>query len=284
MTEINGKTLLLGIFGDPVGHSLSPVMQNAALAAAGIDAVYVPFHVKPACLADAVASIRALNLVGVSVTVPHKELIIPYLDELDDGAALIGAVNTVVNREGRLIGYNTDAPGFLTSLQRDLQFDPQGKEVVVLGAGGACRAAVSALAGHGAARIVIANRTEGKAALIAREMSDHFQTTEFVVANLTQSSLKGALSAADLLVNTTSVGLAGESFPGHIVGGLSGRASVYDMVYAASLTPLTQAAREKNLPWADGRGMLVAQGEEAFIRWFGLKPVDGVMHAQVVEK
>nr|NIQ92778.1 shikimate dehydrogenase [Desulfuromonadales bacterium]NIR33899.1 shikimate dehydrogenase [Desulfuromonadales bacterium]NIS39189.1 shikimate dehydrogenase [Desulfuromonadales bacterium] len=122
--NISGASRVLGIFGDPVGHSLSPVIQNAALEEAGIDAVYVPFHVLPGELENAVTSLRALNIGGVNVTVPHKEAVCAYLDEIDPEARQIGAVNTIVNRSGVLVGYNTDGRGFLKSLEEDLGFDP----------------------------------------------------------------------------------------------------------------------------------------------------------------
>lgn len=139
--KLTGSTKVLGIFGDPVAHSRSPHMQTAALTAAGIDAVYVPFHVSAERLQDAVRSIVALELHGVNLTIPHKEAVCALLDELDEDARLIGAVNTVVRCKDRLVGYNTDAPGLLNALRDDLQFDPEGRRVLVLGAGGAARAA-----------------------------------------------------------------------------------------------------------------------------------------------
>ncbi|HKK00683.1 MAG TPA: shikimate dehydrogenase, partial [Desulfuromonadales bacterium] len=124
---VSGTTRILGIFGDPVRHSLSPAMQNAALEEAGIDAVYMPFHVRPVDLPTAVAALRALQVWGVNVTIPHKETIVPHLDALDEQARLIGAVNTIVNRDGCLTGYNTDGPGVIRSLQEDFDFIPNGR-------------------------------------------------------------------------------------------------------------------------------------------------------------
>lgn len=281
---INGKTQLLGIFGDPVSHSLSPVMQNAALAAAGIDAVYLPFHVSPERLESAVEAIRTFNLVGVNVTVPHKEHVVPFLDTVDETAALIGAVNTIVNRNGQLVGFNTDATGFLTSMQSDLSFTPSEKHVVVLGAGGACRAALAALSEAGASRITVANRTKERALILAREMQPHFPATAFVAADLSEAELAGDITLADSLVNTTSLGLSGESFPDFIIDQLPESAVVYDMVYAIEATPLISSARHRGLCCADGRGMLIGQGEAAFSLWFGVEPEPGVMRSQVVEK
>ena len=281
---ISGRTQLLGIFGDPVSHSLSPKMQNAALDSSGIDAVYLPLPVHPGQLEAAVDAIRTFNLVGVNVTVPHKERIMSFLDEIDETAALIGAVNTVVNRQGCLVGFNTDASGFLASLQQDLRIDPQGKQVVVIGAGGACRAAMAALGGSGAHKIVVANRTKEKAEALAGEMRNSFSATEIKATALSEFDLADCLSSADLLVNSTSVGLSGEIFPDFIIDRLAEGAAVYDMVYAEEPTPLIEMAGRRGLPCADGRGMLVAQGEAAFYKWFGVEPESGVMRAQVIEK
>ncbi len=282
MVTVNGKTRLLGIFGDPVAHTLSPAMQNAALFAAEINAVYLPFHVRPEQLKSAVESIRTLNLVGVNVTVPHKVTIIPFLDQIDDDAALIGAVNTVVNHDGILTGFNTDAPGFLESLRHDLSFEPQGKKAVLLGAGGACRAALTALAGDGMVEILIANRTKEKAEMLAEEMFLHFPATRFLACGLVESDLADFLSHTDLLVNTSSVGLAGESFPPFLLKRMQKYAAVYDMVYTKEPTSLIKSAERHGLNSADGRGMLIAQGEAAFLKWFGVAPLKGVMSSEVI--
>ena len=281
---ISGKTQLLGIFGDPVSHSLSPKMQNAALTAAAIDAAYLPLHVTAERLELAVEAIRTFNFVGMNVTVPHKERIIPFLDEVDETATLIGAVNTVVNRQGYLVGFNTDASGFLASLQSDLLTEPQGQQVIIVGAGGASRAAVVALAGSGALKIVITNRSKEKAENLACEMQQHFPETEIVAYGLSEAELADSLSSADLLVNTTSVGLSGDTLPTFFVDKIAESACVYDMVYADSPTPLIRSARSRGLSCVDGRGMLVAQGEAAFFKWFGIAPETGVMRAQVFEK
>ncbi len=281
---ISGRTQLLGIFGDPVAHSLSPKMQNAALATSGIDAVYLPFQVHPEQLPSAVDSIRTFNMVGVNVTVPHKERIMPLLDEIDATAALIGAVNTVVNRQGYLIGFNTDTPGFLTSLRDDLHIEPRGKQVVIIGAGGASRAAIAAVAGCGALKIILANRTKEKAEVLACEMQSHFPEIVILAAGLSEAELAVSLSSADLLVNTTSVGLSGESFPEFVVDKLADSAAVYDMIYAESPTPFIKSAKHRGLSCVDGRGMLVAQGEAAFFKWFGVEPEAGVMRSQVIDK
>jgi shikimate dehydrogenase len=275
--RLRGTTRILGIFGDPVAHSLSPVMQNAALQQAGIDAVYVPFHVKAADLGEAVAAIRWLGIWGVNVTVPHKEAVCAYLDEVDASARLIGAVNTIVNRQGALVGYNTDASGFLRSLAEDLDFSAGGKRVLLLGAGGACRAAVVALCRAGVARIAVANRTRSRAEGLVREFAGIFMQTRFEHFGLEPDQLKFAADNVDLLVNTSAVGLKGESFAGLPWEELIPGTAVYDMVYSLQGTPLIREAGRRGLRASGGVGMLVCQGEEAFFLWTGKKPPAGLM-------
>ena len=280
--NIRGTTRILGIFGDPVAHSLSPIMQNEALAQAGIDAVYVPFHVLPENLPAAVSAIRSLDLWGVNVTVPHKEQVGSFLDAVDTVARLIGAVNTIVNRGGVLTGYNTDAPGLLRSLAEDLQFDPAGRRILLLGAGGACRAALVALGRAGAAWIGIANRTRSRAEALAGEFGDALRGTTLASFDLDPVQLSVVVPRIDLLVNTSAVGLKGESFADFPWGDVAPGVLVYDMVYGKGGTPLLHAARARGHRSADGLGMLAAQGEEAFFLWTGQRPPDGVMMARLL--
>ncbi|WP_305042013.1 shikimate dehydrogenase [Geoalkalibacter sp.] len=284
-TDISGSTRILGIFGDPVAHSLSPLMQNAALREAGIDAVYVPFHVRPEQLPGAVAGLRHLGIWGVNVTVPHKEAVMALLDEVDEAARLIGAVNTIVHRAGRLCGYNTDGEGLLESLRGDLGFAPAGRRVLLLGAGGACRAALAALAAGGAAWIGLANRSLSRAQALVDHFAPHFPGTAFAVLPLStqdaDEKLARALSTVDLLVNTTSLGLHGEdiSLPWQA---LAPCAPVCDMVYRRGGTPLYHEARARGHLVTDGLGMLAGQGERAFFLWTGQKPPFGVMKARLL--
>lgn len=282
--KITGSTRILGIFGDPVTHSRSPAMQGAALAAAGIDAVYLPFHVSAAQLPAAVRAIVALDLVGVNVTIPHKEAVCPLLDELDAEARLIGAVNTVVCRQGRLVGYNTDAPGFLRALEEDLGFRPEGRRILLLGAGGACRAALVALAKSGVAWLGIANRSLERAQRLVQEFSGTFPGTVFAALPLGAEFVEADLAPVDLLVNTSAVGLHGESFEADVFAPLTATAPVYDMVYGRTPTPLLVQARRQGRRCDNGLGMLAGQGEEAFALWFGQRPPAGVMrHCLVAE-
>ena len=279
---IRGTTQVLGIFGYPVEHSLSPVMQNAALQAAGLDAVYVPFMVAPVKLEEAVEAIRALGIRGVNVTIPHKENIISYLDELDPKARMIGAVNTVINENGRLIGYNTDKTGLIKSLAQDLAFHPNGRRILMLGAGGASRAALVALAEQGAQWIGIANRTRQKAEDLAQAFRNLFPGTIFAVLGLDDAELSEVCPSVDLLLNSTSLGMKGEIFEGIPWLQLNSSAVVYDIVYRRPATPLVTSAREYGHLAADGMGMLIAQGEDAFRIWTGQECPEGVMKQAIL--
>ncbi|EAT16773.1 shikimate dehydrogenase [Desulfuromonas acetoxidans] len=269
---VSGETKIYGILGDPVQHSLSPVMQNAAFTALGLDAVYVPFHVVPNDLEDAVAGLKALQVQGVNVTVPHKEMVCAFMDRLDDEAALIGAVNTVVREGSEFVGYNTDGLGLVDSLKADLNIDVCQKNVMVLGAGGAARSAIVALARQGVRKLTIANRTVDRAQQLVERYQPSFPDVDFLVSSLTCEALTSVVSETDLIVNSTSLGLSGESFnvlPWHVVGR---PCYIYDMIYSAQGTPLVLAARERGYRCCDGLGMLIAQGEAAFRLWTGKDP------------
>lgn len=279
---VQGSTRILGIFGDPVAHSLSPVMQNAALEQAGIDALYVPFHVQPADLGQAVAGLRAMNIWGVNVTIPHKERVCQYLDRIDSEARLIGAVNTIVNRDGELIGYNTDGRGLMRSLQEDLAFSPRGKRILLLGAGGAARAALVALGQQEAAWVGVVNRTPERGEALVREFAVVFTGTTFAYYSFAEKALAAIPPSVDLLINTSSVGLRGEDFPQLPWGALAAEGRVYDMVYRKEGTSLLQEAHARGCLTANGLGMLAAQGEEAFFHWTGQRPPSGVMKSRVL--
>lgn len=281
--EITGKTKILGIIGCPVSHSLSPLMQNAALQALGLDYVYVPFLVTDEGVAAAVNGLRHLGVEGFNVTIPHKTAIIPLLDRLDPAAAFIGAVNTVKREGTTLIGYNTDGIGLIRSLQEDLGFSPTGTTVLVLGAGGAGRGAVAALCEAGVAAIIVANRSRDKGEALLADFRGKFADTKFILASLELADFEVYLRDSDLLVNTTSVGMNGTYFAGIDLSALKPGAMVYDMVYAPIETHLLAAARDKGIRYANGIGMLVAQGEAAFAIWTGQKPPAGVMKKRLLQ-
>jgi len=274
---LSGKTRVCGIFGAPVEHSISPPMQNAAFAAAGLDYCYVPFHVAPENLASAVAGIRALNLCGVNVTIPHKVTVMPYLDKIDTLARRIGAVNTIVNDAGVLTGYNTDAAGFLRALT-ERGIDPDGKRVVVVGAGGAARALAFILAEH-KARITILNR---KVELDwAEELADRLTKTMAVkvkASPLDNDNLKHALDMADILINATSVGMNPDFNNSPVpVEMLRSSLAVFDAVYTPMDTRLLREAKQTGAVTISGIEMLIWQGALAFELWTGAQAPLAVM-------
>ncbi len=285
--KIKGTTRITGIFGDPIGHTLSPVMQNAAFEALGLDLVYLAFHVTPPELDRAVESIRVLKMAGVNVTIPHKESIIKLLDEVDEEAQEIGAVNTVVNREGRLKGYNTDSKGYLMSLKRDTGFSPAGKSAVVLGAGGASRAVSLGLLKNGARRLVIVNRTLERASSLAKEFKGRFEGVDIEAVELVGDAVGPYLEDADLLVNTTSMGMEGgpalteELVP---LKRLKSGAIVSDIVYRPLDTDLIRRAQKEGFMVHKGLGMLVCQGALSFELWTGRKAPVEVMEKACMEE
>lgn len=275
-------TTYVGLFGWPVAHSRSPQMHNAAFIHLGVDWEYLLLPVAPSDVQDAVAGIRALRFAGVNVTVPHKQAVMPALDDVRDDARAIGAVNTIVNRDGRLIGHNTDAAGFLRAL-REAGFSPTGCRAVVLGAGGAARAIVYALLSEDA-QVTIANRTVERATALAQRSSEYFDAEPAVVPLSTTDDLAGAIAAADLLVNATSVGMSpavdADPLPAEIT--LPPTITVYDLVYSPRNTKLLQRAHAAGVTAVDGLGMLLHQGAVAFELWTGRDAPIDIMRAALL--
>ncbi len=274
--DIRGTTKILGIIGCPITHSLSPAMQNEALRACGLNYVFVPFHVETHDLGRAIDGLRALGVAGINVTIPHKTAVIPFLDSLHESAEASGAVNTIKNVNGRLIGHNTDGDGLVRSLSQDLGFEPRDRSIVIIGSGGAARGAVAALCRSGVRRIVLVNRTYAKAEQLASTLADRYP--EVALSALSgYDELPGCLRDADLLINTTSLGMNNESILNVSLELLPASAKVYDMVYSPPVTPLLKNATEAGLACCNGLGMLAAQGELAFAIWTGEKPPSGLM-------
>lgn len=276
MQPIDGETGLLGVIGDPVHHSLSPAMHNLACAALGLNCRYLPFHVTPENLKKAVQGLRAIGVKGFNATIPHKEKLVPLMDALDPVAEQIGAVNTVVvETDGRMTGYNTDAYGFMTAL-REVFSDPlEPFPVVVLGAGGAARGVLAGLAQLGARSICLVNRTVARAEALAGRFQTLFPAVEITPRPWSFAALP--LPACRLLINTTSLGLAGEGAGEVELSRLPESALVYDIVYSPTVTPLMAMARSRGLQAENGLGMLIHQGARAFELWTGQKmPVENV--------
>lgn len=274
--QVNGTTKILCIIGNPVRHSLSPVMQNSALQACGLNYVYVPFEVASEGLGAAVAGLKALGVAGFNVTIPHKTHIMRYLDGLDDSADAAGAVNTVKNDCGHLIGYNTDGDGLIRALANEFEFNVRGAAIAIIGAGGAARGAVAALCRAGARRIIIANRTLERASELASVMALRFPDTELLVV-ASFNELENSMANVDVLVNTTSLGMNRDDLPLPQLTSLPRTAKVYDMVYAPLFTPLLREAAGLGLKGSNGLGMLASQGELAFTIWTGIIPPSGLM-------
>lgn len=280
--KVTGDTKVLGIFGYPVGHSFSPLMHNAAIEAAGIPYIYVPFEVSPENLEPAINGIRSLGIVGVNITVPHKEKVIPFLDEITEEASLIGSINTIENKNGRLIGHNTDSRGYIRSLQEDAGFDPKGKKALIIGAGGAARGVIAGLAVNGIAEIVITNRTFEKGEALAAEFGSKFKEIKFSAHPLSSLKDPDILSSLDLVVNTTSTGLEGKTVDVEL-SFTPLYALISDIAYTPPLTPFLKQAREAGRRTLDGIGMLSYQGVISFEIWTSNKaPVD-VMKKALIE-
>lgn len=274
--RINPETQITGVFGYPVKHSASPAMQNAAFLAAGLNYIYLSFEVRPENIEKALDSLRILGIRGMNLTIPHKEISLPFLDEISEEAAKIKAVNTVDVDSGRLKGFNTDIEGFLTPLTKERNWNPEGKKAVVLGAGGAARAVVFSLLSAGAAEIVIANRGPERAGLLAAFMKNLFRSASIRDISISDSSLADEISSSSLLVNCTPLGMRGE-IPLDDISCLKPGLTVYDLIYRPANTPLLTAARERGAETIGGLGMLVYQGAASFRIWTSAEPPADVM-------
>ena len=275
---LTGHTRIVGVIGDPIEHSRSPQMHNAAIAEAGLDYVYVPFHVRSDDLADAIAGFKAVNVVGINVTLPHKQAVIPYLTSISREAELIGAVNTLTFNDDEIHGDNTDAPGVLRALEETGDMSvPVGEDVVVLGAGGAARAVVVALALAGVASITVANRTVERAVSLAEEMQEK---TDIPMQGmgLSDARLPVAIPRSRLLVNTATASMDPTQPLLISADWLQPNTIVYDIVYTPPVTPLMKAATERGCQTLGGIGMLVHQGAIAFEKWTGVTPCTETMH------
>jgi shikimate dehydrogenase len=267
---IDGRTRLAFLLGHPVASSLSPAMHQAAFAAARINAAYLPWCVAPERLAGAVHGLRSLeNFLGANVTIPHKETVVPLLDDLTPEAEAIGAVNTILPIGPGLVGDNTDGAGFLLALQEELACDPVGQVVAVLGAGGAGRAVAVSLARAGARRLLIVNRDAGRAARLARQLGQRFSSCQFDAEALVPGWRPDQVPALTLLVNAAGEGVGGKERLLVDPQGLPPSLQVYDCRYGLPVSPLLAAARTRGCRTADGLGMLLQQGALAFERWTG---------------
>lgn len=266
---------LAGIIGHPVAHSLSPVFQQAAFEACGLEARYERWDTPAEALAGRLVSLRDPKYLGANVTIPHKEAVIPLLDELGGQAARMGAVNTIVNREGRLFGFNTDGPGFVAAVRNEAAFDPAGRRCLLLGAGGAARGIAFALADARAAAVAIWNRSPERAERLARDVA----ASGAEVAPAAEPSPSGF----DLVVNCTSLGMHGTGTEAELPcdpAQAAPGALFVDIVYAPEHTAWLQAARAAGVRTLGGLPMLIYQGALAFELWTGVHaPVETMFEA-----
>lgn len=275
MRKVNSKTKYIGLLGYPLGHSISPVMQNAAFESRDINYLYMPIELKKEDLEHVVEAMPKMNFAGFNVTIPYKIEIMKHLDEIDDLAKSIGAVNTVAIKDGKLKGYNTDGIGFLRSLEEELNVSVAGKNIFILGSGGAARAISMTLAMNKARRLYICNRTYEKAESLVKDINSKYGNVAISIP-MVEQKMKDAINYAEILINTTCVGtypnidetpIDKEILKGHL--------AVCDVVYNPRKTKLLQDAEKLGCKTMNGLGMLIYQGAEAFRIWTGVKaPVE----------
>ncbi len=268
--KITNDTKLYVVIGDPIEHSLSPLMHNVAFQHLGLNSIYLAFRVSALDLSSAVAGMKSLGFIGFNVTIPHKVSVMKYLDKIDSLAADIGAVNTVVNKDGMLTGYNTDGTGALAAL-REAGVKLEGQKIVLLGAGGAAKALAFSII-PSTSNLIILNRTPSKAEDLASSINKKF-CSNVKSGKLTEEVLRNALVDADILINATSVGMypkIGETIANceYIHEGMT----VFDIVYNPLMTRFLKEAENAGAHIIGGAKMLVYQGALAFELWTGMKP------------
>ena len=271
---INGSTTVLAVFGDPIRHSLSPLMHNTAFSALDWNCVYIPCHVKAEELPDAVRAIKALHWKGANITIPHKQTVLEELDEITGDSQASGSVNTIINREGRLIGTSTDGSGFIRSIREEGQLELTGKKIILFGAGGSARAVIYSLIATGILSLAIVNRNFSRAtALQERIWNDTgFMATAHELSGIHELDWQ----SYDLLINSTSVGLYDEQSLVPLQF-LTPGLFVYDLVYKKGGTQLYRDATANGCQVLSGLSLLLYQGAESFRLWFDIDPPITIM-------
>ena len=278
--RISGSTILVGVIGNPVKHSLSPVILNAAFREAKINWVYTAFETPEEKLADAIGGIRALGIAGLSVTMPHKAKVCSLLDEISDSAQTLNAVNCIVNDAGKLEGHNTDGDGFLDAVKHDAGLDVAGKKVLLVGSGGSARSIIHSLGKAGAAEIAVINRTKKKAL-------DALELAGSVGRYVEETEIPEVVSEANLVVNATPIGMLDTddtaNFP--IEPNLFSKGQLaIDLIYHPISTPWMEALRDLEVEAHGGLSMLIFQAARAFKLWTGKEaPVDAMRKAAMDE-
>jgi len=272
---------LYGLIGNPVEHSLSPYMHNAAFSRLNIDAAYLPFLVEKGKLGPAISALKRTGISGFNVTVPFKSECIKYLDRIDPLAKAIGAVNTVVNKDRKLIGYNTDCTGFLRSVKEDLRFSPKGRDIFLLGAGGAARAVAFGLAKSNAKTIMIYDIMPLKVNALITDVKKSFPAVDIIASGF--KDMPRLIQGCRLLVNCTPVGMRSKD-PLPIEAKLLHKGlKVYDIVYTPLKTRLVKTAEGKSIKAVNGINMLLYQGVLAFELWTGRKAPVSLMRKELMD-
>lgn len=282
--NIGGATRVVGVIGWPVQHSCSPQMQNAALAELGLDWVYVALPVAPEAVPAAVEGVRALGMPGINVTIPHKQAVAELMDELDESARVLAAANTVCRMDDRLVGYNTDGPGLVRSLEEAGEA-VAGRRVALFGAGGSARAVAWALADAGVASLNIINRTPEKAVAVAALVNEATGREVAAPHPLSDAGNRDLVAASDIVIDTTDVGMYPNASVPPIVPPewLRAGQTVCDITYNPRETVLLRAAQERGARTVDGLGMLVHQGAIALELWTGREAPVGTMRRALEE-
>ena len=281
--KLDGYTRLAAVVANPIKHSISPFIHNTAFEATATNGVYVAWEIETSDLEQTIRNIRRYQMFGINLSMPYKEQVIPYLDELSDEARLIGAVNTVVNHDGILIGYNTDGKGFFNSLP---SFTITGKKMTLLGAGGAAKSILAQAILDGANQISVFVRESSmektKSYLDRLEEQTGFKVDLFALEDV--SELQARIAESDLLVNATSVGMDGQSSPVPESIVLPETLLVADIIYQPFETPFLKWARSQGNPAVNGLGMLLHQAAEAFQLWTGKEMPTEVIWQSLQEK
>ncbi|MBN1901788.1 shikimate dehydrogenase [Candidatus Sumerlaeota bacterium] len=284
--QISGKTKIACLIGWPVSHSFSPAMHNAAFQDANLDYVYICFPVKPERIPEAISGFRALDICGANVTIPHKEAVVPFLDEVSDEARKIGAVNTILNHEGSLAGFNTDVYGYSKSLELH-DFDMIGVHAVIIGAGGVARAIAIGHAMTNAASITITDTAAGKAGALVSNLRELYPSLEVRDASRDPGLLIKSLVRADIVINATPLGMK-ETDPLFLDSNqmecISPSAAIFDAIYNVKETKLEKTCRARHIKYVGGLDMLLYQGVRAFEIWTEQTPNIPLMKKVLQEK
>lgn len=265
--NIDGNTKIYGIFGYPVSHTFSPAMQNAAFEKLNINAVYIPFCVRPDKIKSAVQSLSVLGISGVNLTLPHKEICLAYLDSITESAKLIGAVNTISVEEGKLIGHNTDGKGFVTALRKELFIDPKGKSVFIMGAGGAGKAVAMQLILEGAKKLFICDVARDRAQRLVLQINRNVPGQKAKLVSYVGPHIERTIADTDIYINATPVGMKKNDPLLFSPTAFHSKIAICDLIYNPPATKLLLAAKKKKLRAMNGLGMLLHQGALAFGIW-----------------